>query len=147
MTRNSTNTHTILVVDDYADTRRVVRWMLERQGYKVVEAADGAAAVEVAARERPALVLMDLSMPQIDGFDATRSIHENEGLTGVPVIAMTAHDMLQFRDRAEETGFDYYITKPIDFQRLAVLVEKLLGRASRGGPQASVGRPNEGASS
>jgi two-component system, cell cycle response regulator DivK len=147
MTRNSTSTHTILVVDDYADTRRVVRWMLERQGYKVVEAADGAAAVEVAARERPALVLMDLSMPQIDGFDATRSIHENEGLTGVPVIAMTAHDMLQFRDRAEETGFDYYITKPIDFQRLAILVEKLLGRAPRGGAQTPAPRPDEGASS
>jgi len=141
MTRNNASSQTILVVDDYADTRRVVRWMLERQGYKVVEAADGATAVEVAARERPALVLMDLSMPQTDGFDATRSIHESEGLSGVPVIAMTAHDRLQFRDRAEEMGFDYYITKPIDFQRLAILVEKLVGR---GGPgQASAGRAGE----
>lgn len=126
------SSQTILVVDDYADTRRVVRWMLERQGYKVVEAEGGAEAVEVAARERPALVLMDLSMPQTDGFDATRSIRESEGLSGVPVIAMTAHDRLQFRDRAEDAGFDYYITKPIDFQRLAVLVEKLLVKGGAG---------------
>lgn len=128
MARSSTTKHTILVVDDYADTRRVVRWMLERQGYKVVEAEDGAQAVEMAARERPALILMDLSMPLTDGFEAADSIHQKQGLEGVPVIAMTAHDRLQFRDRAEQTGFDYYITKPIDFQRLMVLVEKLLGR-------------------
>ncbi|HZI17998.1 MAG TPA: response regulator [Pyrinomonadaceae bacterium] len=147
MTRNNASTRTILVVDDYADTRRVVRWMLERQGYRVVEAEGGAEAIEVAARERPALVLMDLSMPQTDGFDATRSIHESEGLAGVPVIAMTAHDMLQFRDRAEETGFDYYITKPIDFQRLAVLVEKLLGRGPAARGQAPAGRAGESPSS
>jgi two-component system, cell cycle response regulator DivK len=128
MARGSKTRHTILVVDDYADTRRVVRWMLERQGYDVVEAEDGAEAVRVAARERPALVLMDLSMPRADGFDAAFSIREQEGLAGVPVIAMTAHDRLQFRDRAEDAGFDYYITKPIDFQRLTVLVEKLLAR-------------------
>jgi CheY-like chemotaxis protein len=143
MTRNNASTQTILVVDDYADTRRVVRWMLERQGYKVVEAEDGSAAIEVAARERPALVLMDLSMPQTDGFDATRSIRESEGLAGVPVIAMTAHDMLQFRDRAEQTGFEYYITKPIDFQRLAILVEKLLGRGATGRGQPPPDRDGE----
>lgn len=138
----SRTTHTVLVVDDYADTRRVVRWMLERQGYKVVEAENGAQAVEIASRERPALILMDLSMPQSDGFEAASSIHEKQGLENVPVIAMTAHDRLQFRDRAEEAGFDYYITKPIDFQRLAVLVEKLLARGAASG-ERSAARPAE----
>jgi CheY-like chemotaxis protein len=116
--------------------------MLERQGYKVVEAENGAQAVEIASRERPALILMDLSMPQSDGFEAASSIHEKQGLENVPVIAMTAHDRLQFRDRAEEAGFDYYITKPIDFQRLAVLVEKLLARGAASG-ERSAARPAE----
>lgn len=129
MARGDKTTHTILVVDDYADTRRVVRWVLERQGYRVVEAEDGAEAVRVAARERPDLILMDLSMPQADGFQAAGSIREQDGLAGVPFIAMTAHDRLQFRDQAASAGFDYYLTKPLDFQRLAVLVEKLLARA------------------
>ncbi len=119
---------TVMVVDDYTDTRRVVRWMLEQKGYRVVEAVNGQEAVEVAVRERPDLILMDLEMPILDGFDAIQRVREHTELSGVPVIAVTAYDRAQFRDRAEVAGYAYYITKPIDFQRLAVLIEKLLAR-------------------
>ena len=116
---------TILVVDDYADTRRVVRWMLEQQGYRVVEAADGREAVEVALEERPRVVLMDLAMPVLDGFDAIRAIRGREELAAVRIIAVTAHDMAESRDRAGGLGCDFYLSKPIDFIRLNVLLEKL----------------------
>ena len=118
----------VLVVDDYADTRRVVRWMLEQKGYKVLEAEDGRQAVETARAERPDLILMDLTMPQVDGFEAARTIRASEGLTDVPIIAVTAHDMAASRDGAHAAGCDLFISKPIDFSRLAVLIEKLLSR-------------------
>jgi two-component system, cell cycle response regulator DivK len=116
----------VLVVDDYADTRRVMRWMLEQRGYAVLEAEDGGQAVEIASERRPDLILMDLSMPQVDGFEATRRLREQAQLAGTPVVAVTAYDMASFRDRVELVGFDHYITKPIDFNRLGVIIEKLL---------------------
>src|SRR5687767_7359141 len=92
---------TILVADDHGDTRRVVRWMLEQKGYAVIEAADGQQAVATAVSQRPDLILMDLLMPVLDGFDAVRQLREHEELRGVPVIAMTAHDAATSRDRAD----------------------------------------------
>ena len=130
---------TVLVVDDNADTRVVVRWMLESWGCLVVEAADGREAVEKAVRHRPDLVLMDLSMPVADGYEALRSIRGHEDFAGLPAIAVTAFDRADARDGAEAAGFDYYLSKPIDFKRLQVLVEQLTrpGRAEspRGGRQ------------
>jgi two-component system, cell cycle response regulator DivK len=117
----------IMVVDDYEDTRRVVRWMLEQQGYRVMEAVNGRDAVEVAVRERPDVILMDLAMPLLDGFDAIRSVRERAELKGVRIIAVTAYDMAEARDKANVAGCDEYISKPIDFIRLNVLLEKLLG--------------------
>ncbi|HEV2765769.1 MAG TPA: response regulator [Pyrinomonadaceae bacterium] len=119
---------TVLVVDDYADTRRVVRWMLEQKGYRVLEAEDGRQAVDSARAERPDLILMDLTMPQVDGFEAARTIRASEGLAEVPIIAVTAHDMAASREGARAAGCDLFISKPIDFTRLAVLIEKLLAR-------------------
>lgn len=118
----------MLIVDDYADTRRVVRWMLEQKGYSVAEAEDGRQAVEAARAERPDLILMDLTMPQVDGFEAARTIRSSEGLAEVPIIAVTAHDMAAARDGALAAGCDLFISKPIDFTRLGVLIEKLLSR-------------------
>ncbi len=116
---------TVLVVDDNADTRVVVRWMLERWGCRVVEAADGRAAYERAVEHRPDLILMDLSMPVADGYEAIRSIRSREEFVSLPVIAVTAFDRAVSRDDAEAAGFDHYLSKPIDFRRLEVLVEKL----------------------
>lgn len=116
---------TVLVVDDNADTRVVVRWMLERWGCRVVEASDGREAYEQAVEQRPDLVVMDLSMPVADGYEAIRSIRGREEFASLPVIAVTAFDRAVSRDSAEAAGFDHYLSKPIDFKRLEVLVEKL----------------------
>jgi two-component system, cell cycle response regulator DivK len=116
---------TVLVVDDNADTRVVVRWMLERWGYRVVEAADGREAYERAVEHRPDLVVMDLSMPVADGYEALRAIRACEELAHLPIIAVTSFDRLEARDGAEAAGFDHYLSKPIDFKRLEVLAEKL----------------------
>ncbi len=126
MSRENESGATVLVVDDYADTRNVIRWMLEQKGYRVVEAAGGREAVEAAVRERPAVILMDLAMPLLDGFDAIRAVRERAELAGVRVVAMTAYDMSEARDKAEAAGCDHYVSKPIDFSRLTVLLERLL---------------------
>ena len=117
----------MLVADDNGDTRRVVRWMLEQKGYAVIEAADGQQAVAAAVSHRPDLILMDLVMPVLDGFDAVRRVREHEELRGVPVVAMTARDVAAARDMAEDVGFDQDLSKPLDFLRLNVVIEKLLG--------------------
>ncbi len=116
----------MLVADDYHDTRRVVRWMLEQKGYHVVEATNGREAVEVAQQERPDLILMDLAMPEVDGFSALRLVREHAELAEIPIIAITAYDMAESREKAETAGFAHYLTKPIDFQRLSVLIDKIL---------------------
>ena len=125
------NSPAVLVVDDYADTRHVVRWMLEQKGYRVMEAANGREALAVAMRERPGVVLMDLAMPLLDGFDAIRAMRESAELAGVRIVAMTAYDMATARDKAALAGCDHYLSKPIDFNRLSVLLEKLLREISR----------------
>ena len=132
----NTEVRTVLVVDDSGDTRRVVRWMLEQRGYAVIEAADGQQSVAAALSRRPDLILMDLIMPVVDGFEAFRQVREHAELRGVPVIAMTARDAATSRDRAEDLGFNQYLSKPLDFLRLNVVIEKLLGGAP---PKPSTG--------
>ena len=123
---------TVLVVDDNADTRVVVRWMLERWGCRVVEASDGREALEMTVEHRPDLVVMDLSMPVADGYEAVRAIRSREEFSELPVIAVTAFDRAVARDEAAAAGFDHYLSKPIDFKRLEVLVEKLTKRRRPG---------------
>lgn len=125
----------VLVVDDNADTRVVVRWMLERWGYRVVEASNGREAYEKTVEHRPALVVMDLSMPVADGYEAIRSIRAREEFARLPVIAVTAFDRAVARDEAEVAGFDHYLSKPIDFKRLEVLVDKLTKAGRPPGPR------------
>src|SRR5215216_6470082 len=123
---------TVLIVDDNSDTRVVVRLMLERWGCRVLEACDGRQAFEITVEQRPDLVLMDLSMPVVDGYDAIRSIRGREEFSHLPIIAVIAFDRADSRDGAAAAGCDYYLSKPIDFRRLEVLVEKLT-KAGRGG--------------
>jgi two-component system cell cycle response regulator DivK len=123
----------VLVVDDNADTRVVVRWQLERWGCRVLEAADGREAFESVVESRPDLVLMDLSMPRVDGYDAIRSIRGRDEFASLPIIAVTAFDRAGARDGAKIAGCDYYLSKPIDFYRLEVLVEKLTRPAGEDG--------------
>ena len=117
---------TVLIVEDVEDTRYFMRLAMEQLGYLVIEAADGAKAVEIALRERPDVILMDLSIPVMDGIAATTSIRANEEMREVPIIALTAHQELDLRSEAKASGFDAYVTKPIDVDFLDELIRGLL---------------------
>ncbi|HLM56255.1 MAG TPA: response regulator [Pyrinomonadaceae bacterium] len=123
---------TILVVEDVEDTRQMLALQLRGQGYEVVEAADGREALEAAERARPDLVLMDLSLPTLDGLSAVYRLRESEATARVPVIACTAHSPELHLKAARAVGCDEYVTKPVDLARLTELIGRLLadGRAS-----------------
>jgi len=117
---------TVLVVEDFEDNRFMMRRLLEMGGYRVIEAINGQEAVTMAERERPHLILMDLSLPQIDGLAATRHIRRLDGMARVPIVAISAHDTSDFRTDALAAGCNEYLTKPVDFDRLENLLQELL---------------------
>ena len=116
---------TILLVDDVEDTRFMMRLDLESRGYRVIEAADGKTAVDLALQEHPDIILMDLSLPYLDGFEATKLIREDDEMQNVTIIAVTAHQESTFRQGAKASGFDAYVTKPIDMEWLSGLISGL----------------------
>ena len=116
----------VLLVEDFEDTRLFMRLELEEQGFIVFEAENGKVAVETAIREKPDVILMDLTLPLMDGFTATKLIRQNDELKNVPVIAVTAHKENDFRSDAKASGFDAYVTKPIDVNWLKDLIAGLL---------------------
>ncbi|WP_034853003.1 response regulator [Inquilinus limosus] len=124
---------TILYVEDNEDNIYMLSTRLKRRGFDVVTARDGAEGVEAAGRERPDLILMDLSLPVIDGWEATRRIKADAGTGGIPVIALSAHAMAGDREKALAAGCDDYDTKPVDMARLLAKIEALLGRVRRDG--------------
>jgi CheY-like chemotaxis protein len=115
-----------LLVEDFEDSRFMMRRLLEMAGYAVVEASDGEQAIELALKEKPALILMDLSLPKLDGLAATRQIRRYEGLGNTPIVAISAHDSPETRTEALDAGCDEYVTKPIDFDQLGALVKRFL---------------------
>ena len=117
---------TVLLVEDFEVTRLFMRLELEEQGFIVFEAENGEVAVEIAAREKPNVILMDLTLPLMDGFTATKLIRQNDELKNVPIIAVTAHQEDDFRSDAKASGFDAYVTKPIDVNWLKELIAGLL---------------------
>jgi CheY-like chemotaxis protein len=117
---------TILVVDDFDDTRLMMRLWLEKRGYRVVEAADGVQALEVARRESPHLVIMDIEMPEMDGLTATRRIRQEEHLRDVPIVAVSAYGAEHWRDRALEAGCNEYVSTPFEPKELSRLIESLM---------------------
>lgn len=126
MSENKLQHRIVLIVEDSDDARYFMRLELEQLGYRIVEAENGEKAVEVAVRERPDIILMDLSLPIMDGIAATEKIRASDGLKTVPVIAVTAHQETDFRADAKAAGFDAYVTKPIDMPWLSELIEGLL---------------------
>ncbi len=118
----------ILVVEDVAYNRDLLVQLLE-EDYAVVTADDGAVSVEIAEREKPDLILMDLSLPVVDGWEAARRIKAQAALSQIPIIAVTAHAMRGDRERAIESGCDDYITKPIDEDLLFAKLIRFLGSA------------------
>ena len=126
MTEKNSQHPTVLIVEDSEDARYFMRLELEQLGYRIVEAENGEKAVEVAERERPDIILMDLSLPIMDGIAATAKIRACDGFNTVPVIAVTAHQETDFRADAKAAGFNAYVTKPIDMPWLSELIEGLL---------------------
>jgi CheY-like chemotaxis protein len=126
--------NTILVVDDVSDNIILISLWLQDNGYRVVTANNGEDALTIAKLARPDLILMDIAMPQQDGLAATRRIREESELQSVPVIALTAFDTEGFRQAAFDAGFNGYLTKPIDFERL----NKLMGMLLSGGKTTSL---------
>ncbi len=128
MTQTSGGGKTVLVVEDFEDNRFMMRRLLEMSGYRVVEAVNGQQAVELAGAESPDVILMDLSLPMLDGLAATRRIREINGQSRVPIIAVSAHDSADFHAEALAAGCNEYVTKPIDFDQLVQLLDRLLHR-------------------
>jgi two-component system, cell cycle response regulator DivK len=122
----------ILVVEDNEVNQRILVRRLERRGFEVVVAGDGAAGVAVAEAELPDLILMDMSLPVLDGWEATQRIKSLPGTRGIPVIALTAHAMVGDREQAIAAGCDDYDVKPIDIDRLLAKIGAQLARPEMG---------------
>jgi two-component system cell cycle response regulator DivK len=117
---------TILIVEDNEMNRDMLSRRLERKGYQILIAVDGAIGIDVARAQMPDLILMDMSLPVVDGWEATRRIKADESLKHIPIIALTAHAMANDREKALEAGCEDYDTKPIELPRLLAKIEALL---------------------
>jgi CheY-like chemotaxis protein len=116
----------VMLVEDFRDTREMMRKMLEMQGCRVVEASNGQEAIEISQRGGLDLVLMDLNMPVLDGFNATLRIREYERTRDVPVVAVTAYDSAEARAAAGAVGCCDYVVKPLDLEHLASLLSRVI---------------------
>ncbi len=119
----------ILYVEDNEDNIYMLSRRLKRKGYEIVVARDGAEGVAVARAERPALILMDLNLPVLDGWQATRRLKDDPETRGIPVIALSAHAMENDREDALAAGCDDFDTKPVEFGRLLEKISRLLPEA------------------
>jgi two-component system, cell cycle response regulator DivK len=105
-------TKRILVVEDHEDNRQILRVLLGSAGYQMIEAHDGETALTIAASERPDLILMDIQLPGLDGYEATRRIKADPALSGTPIIAVTSYALSGDEDKAREAGCSAYVAKP-----------------------------------
>jgi two-component system, cell cycle response regulator DivK len=117
----------LLYVEDNEMNRDMLSRRLQRRGFEVLIASDGEQGVSLAAAEKPDLILMDMSLPILDGWQATRQLKAAPETKGIPVIGLTAHAMATDRDRCLEAGCDDYDTKPVELTRLLEKIERLLG--------------------
>src|SRR6266404_8708097 len=126
MTVAANSPRTILVVDDFDDTRLLLRTWLERKGFRVIEAEDGIQAVAIAQEESPDLIIMDLEMPRLDGLAATRRIRQVKELETVPVVAVSAYGADQFREKALAAGCNEYVSTPFEPEVLEEIITSLV---------------------
>jgi len=117
----------ILLVEDNEMNRDMLSRRLVRKGYDIVIAVDGQQAIDMASAESPDLILMDMSLPVIDGWETTRRVKANPQTQVIPIIALTAHALVEDKDKAIEAGCDDFDTKPVDIQRLVDKIQALLG--------------------
>jgi len=120
----------VLLVEDNEMNRDMLSRRLARRGFEVVSAVDGQQGVDLARSEKPDIILMDMSLPVVDGWEATRRVKSDNDTRNVPVIGLTAHAMSGDREKALEAGCDDYDTKPVDFDRLIGKIERLFGKTS-----------------
>jgi two-component system cell cycle response regulator DivK len=121
----------ILLVEDNEMNWDMLSRRLRRRGYEVVVATDGKKGVELASSETPDLILMDMSLPVLDGWEATQQIKQTSGIQSIPIIALTSHAMKGDREKALSVGCDDYDVKPIDFPRLLEKIQQLLNRTEQ----------------
>ena len=117
---------TILLVEDFDDTRLMMRLWLTKKGYRVIEAESGEAAIELAQRQHPDLIIMDMMMPGLGGLDATRQIREYRSLRQTPIVAVSAYGADEYRARALDAGCNEYVSTPFEPDALSQLIKKLL---------------------
>ena len=120
---------TILVVEDSALNRKLVETVLKPHGYRVIAAENGLQGVDLALREKPDLILMDVMMPMMNGYEATHLIRDHGEMSRIPIIALTASAMPHERDRALEAGCDGYVSKPIDTRAFPDQIRRFLNQA------------------
>jgi CheY-like chemotaxis protein len=118
---------TVLLVEDNEDNRTVYRTILEHFGYRVIEARNGEDGVRMAREDRPDLILMDISIPLIDGWEATKILKGDPATSSIPIIALTAHALATDRAKALEVGCDGYLAKPCEPRRVVAEVERFIG--------------------
>ncbi|HEU4557617.1 MAG TPA: response regulator [Longimicrobium sp.] len=130
---------TILLVEDNEDNRAIYRTILTYGGFNVIEAVDGEEGVERARQDLPALILMDISIPKIDGWEATRILKLDASTTHIPIVALTAHALADDRARAMAAGCDAYLAKPVEPRRVLEEVRRLLDEVPPGGHERGAG--------
>lgn len=128
--------HRLLLVEDNEDNRTIYCTVLRHHGYEVIEAQDGVRAVELARSEHPDLILMDISIPRMDGWEATRVLRGDPRTQAIPIIALTAHALADDRERATEVGFSSYLAKPIEPRLVVAEIRRWIGE---GGPNKPLG--------
>ena len=126
--RGSKLAYRVLVVEDTEDIRAMLKLVLQTYGYEVIEATDGVEAVERAKSEHPDAIIIDMSLPRLDGYKTTKLIRQDPALKGIPVIACTAYNRWEWHSKSIAAGCDAFITKPIDFDRLHLVLSGLLAR-------------------
>jgi len=126
--------HRLLLVEDNEDNRTIYSTLLRHLGYQVIEAQNGVRAIELARSERPDLILMDISIPELDGWEATRILRGDPATKDIPIVALTAHALEDDRERAAEVGFSSYLAKPIEPRAVLAEVRRLIGENVTPGP-------------
>jgi CheY-like chemotaxis protein len=122
--------HTVLLVEDNDDNRIIYSTYLTHSGFRVIEAADGERGIALAQSEQPDVILMDVAIPLVDGWEATRRLKADPVTAHIPVIALTAHALAADRERALEVGCDDYLPKPVEPRAVGAAIERILSRAS-----------------
>ena len=123
---------TLLLVEDNEDNRIIYSTLLRHLGYEVVEAYDGLQAVELARTRHPDLILMDISIPQMDGWEATRVLRSDPSTHAIPIVALTAHALDDDRERAAQVGFSSYLAKPVEPRAVVAEVRRWIGEGTTG---------------